>query len=64
MPSWRQLRYVTTVLSRVERRVAAGLLVVACVGLASIGVRVWQLHVVSMPAHGGEYIAGLVGAPS
>lgn len=63
-PSWRQLRYLPTVLSRAERCAAAGLLVVAFVALATIGVRVWQLHVVSMPARGGEYIEGLVGAPT
>lgn len=41
-----------------------GLLVVACAGLAVMGARVWKLHVVSVPASGGEYIEGLVGAPT
>ncbi|MEK7073611.1 MAG: hypothetical protein AAB974_04245, partial [Patescibacteria group bacterium] len=55
---------MTTVLSRIERRMVVGLLVVACAGFAVMGARVWKLHVVSVPARGGEYIEGLVGAPS
>lgn len=63
-PSWRQLRYLPTVLSRAERRLAVGLLVAVFAAAAVMGVRVWQLHVVSVPARGGEYIEGLVGAPT
>ncbi len=63
-PSWRQLRYLPSVLSRIEQRVAVGLAIVSFAALAVIAVRVWQLHIVSMPARGGEYIEGLVGAPT
>ncbi len=64
MPSWRQLHYIPGVLSRTEQRVVLGLIGVIIVAAGVIGVRVWQLHVVSVPAHGGDYIEGLVGEPT
>ncbi len=64
MPTWRQLRYLRAVLGPVERRVALGLIAVIAVSLGVMGVRVWQEHVVSVPARGGEYIEGVVGAPT
>lgn len=64
IPSWRQLRYLGTVFSKSEKRssLALGGVMLLCLGV--IGVRLWQLHVVSLPARGGEYIEGLVGMPN
>jgi len=63
IPSWKQLKYLKEVLSSQEKTVLqffTGLLVVSMIFLGAV----WYLdHTELVPAYGGEYTEGLVGAP-
>lgn len=62
-PTARQLRYAGTVLPPVERRAASILLAVAAVSFLTIAVRLVLSRIAALPARGGQYTEGVVGAP-
>ena len=64
LPTTRQLRYAGTVLSPVERKITAVLSAAALVSLFIIVVRIITANLAAVPARGGEYTEGLVGAPN
>ncbi len=64
VPTWRQFKYIRTVFTAVElRTVRLASLALALAILVIVG-RLWVVHVVPVPARGGEYVEAVVGSPS
>jgi len=63
-PSLRQFKYLGSVLSKSELLTMRIALAVFAFSVIAIGARLWMVHVVPVPARGGEYVEAVIGAPS
>ncbi|MEK9158414.1 MAG: ABC transporter substrate-binding protein [Patescibacteria group bacterium] len=62
-PTWQQLKFLGKFLKPGEKKTITLLFLVIVAGLISLGAELVLKHYVSLPAPGGEYIEGVVGAP-
>lgn len=63
IPTWRQLRHISKVLSVAEKRIIKILSWLAAISLIVYGVNYYYSNTKVEPAVGGEYIEGIVGHP-
>ncbi|MBI5022729.1 MAG: hypothetical protein HZC05_00995, partial [Candidatus Magasanikbacteria bacterium] len=64
IPSWKQLKQLSKFLNPAEKKfISAAFIIMLASGLTLLGEYI-LLHRVAVPAFGGEYTEGLVGAPS
>lgn len=63
LPSRAQWQYLPRVLTTFEKRLIALALLVAATAVTTLGVRLYQRHVVVVAADGGSYTEALIGAP-
>lgn len=63
LPSWKQLKYVSRVLSKREYLVLRALLCVIAINVGFLGWQFYRSQTEIIPAYGGRYIEGLVGTP-
>lgn len=63
IPSLRQIKHINRVLSQKERLVMRLSFFVFIISLTILGARTYISHLQIIPAHGGEYIEGVLGAP-
>lgn len=63
-PTWRQFKYLRSVFTPSEYKVFRIARIVLLVCVVAIGARLWYVHVIPVPTHGGDYIEALVGQPS
>lgn len=63
LPSWSQWKHLPRVMNRAEKITVLVALVLIITALVIVGTRYVSVHQVVVPAIGGEYVEGLVGAP-
>ena len=63
LPSLLQLKYLPRLLNSREQKVIALNVVIACAAFIVLLIRLWLYITVPIPAIGGSYTEGLVGAP-
>lgn len=61
-PNFKQLRYIKKYLSRTERLLISGSLVVILLSSSFLAVRFYKTHLQTVPADGGDYIEGVIGS--
>lgn len=63
IPSWKQVKYLSKILSRKEKikiRILSAIIVVCLIGLA---VNLYFMATIAVPKPGGQYVEALVGSP-
>lgn len=61
-PNFKQLRYIKKYLSRTERLLISGSIIVIILSSSFLAARFYKTHLQIVPADGGDYIEGMVGS--